>query len=169
MTMPRNEEFLWDTDKNSKEFSDKKPSIEEIVTILRQLSKILEIANSQNPELASSIGKLANILSRYRDKCTDDVLNSLTINTRIKSSKPIMKRRIPDLEINALTLEQIERLLESKEIGRVDLINIAATRFGMSKSELMKTKRTFIMERIKIAISNLRTIDIIGKQASGNK
>ena len=64
-------------------------------------------------------------------------------------------------------MEQIEKLLETKELGKSDLITIAASRFGMSKADLMKTRKEYIIEGIKTAITNLRTIDIIGKQASG--
>lgn len=169
MTIPRNEDFVGDFNKSPIEISGKKPSIGELVAVLRQLSKILELANSQNPELSNAVGKLANILSRYKDKSTDDVLNGLTIAKRMQSVKPLPKVRISESEVKTLTLEQIEKLLESEELGKADLITIAVIMFGMSKAELMKTKKTFIIEGIKTAISNLRTIDIIGKQASGEK
>ena len=70
-------------------------------------------------------------------------------------------------EILLSKVEQIEKLLESEELGKSDLITIAMSRFGMSKADLMKTRKTHIIEGIKTAITNLKTIDVIGKQASG--
>ncbi|MBI3041159.1 MAG: hypothetical protein HYY80_05895 [Chloroflexi bacterium] len=167
--MLRDEYFTGDSDKSPIEISSKKPSIEELISLLRQLSKMLELANSQNPRLSNAVGKLANILSRYKDKSIDDVLDSLTIAKRTQSVKRLSKARFSESEAKSLTLEQIERLLESEELGKSDLITIAVLRFGMSKAELMKTRKTYIIEEIKTAITNLRTLDTIGKQAAGNR
>jgi len=169
MKISTNEDFAGDCVKSSRKISGNKPSIEELVSLLRQLSKMLEVANSQNTELSNAVGKLANILSRYKDKPIDDVLGSLTIAKRTRTVKRSPKVKISESEAKSLTLEQIERLLESEEIGKSDLITIAVLRFGMSKAELMKTKKTSIVDEIETAISNLRTIEIIGKQASGEK
>lgn len=150
--------------------SSNKPNIEELVTILKEFSKILALANSQNPELSTAVGRLANILSRYKDKSTDEVLDSLTIG-RQKQVRPVSKasKAISESEAKSFNLEQIENLLESEDLNKSDLITIAVVRFGMSKADLMKTRKTYIIDGIKTAISNLRTLDIIGKQASGNK
>jgi len=169
MKISTNEDSAGDCVKNSIKILGNKPSIEELISLLRQLSKMLEVANSQNPELSNAVGKLANILSRYKDKSIDDVLDSLTIAKRTRTVKRLPKVKISESEAKSLTLEQIERLLESEEIGKSDLIAIAVLRFGMSKAELTKTKKTSIVDEIKTAISNLRTIEIIGKQASGEK
>jgi len=168
MKIPRNEDFAGDSVKSPVEISGKKPSIEELVAVLRQFSKVLELANSQNPELSNVVGKLANILSRYKDKSTDEVLDSLTIGKR-KQVKPVSKARkvISESEAKSLTLEQIEKLLESEGSSKSDLITIAVVRYGMSKADLMKTRKTYIIEEIKTAITNLRTLDTIGKQAAG--
>lgn len=169
MKIPSNEDLAGNSISNSTEITGKKSSIEDLVTILRQFSRILELANSQEPELSNAVGKLANIISRYREKSIDEVLDGLTIARRMRSAKPLPQVRISESEAKSLTSEQIERLLESEEIGKADLITIAMVRFGMSRAELMKTKKAFIIEGIRTAISNLRTIEIIGKQASGEK
>jgi integrase len=169
MKIPRDEDFVSDPIKNPIEISGKKPSVEELVAVLRQFSRILELANAQNTELSNVVRKLANIISRYRDKSIDDVLDGLTIVKRMRSVKPLPKVRISESEVKSLTPEQIERLLESGKLGKADLITIAVIRFGISRAELMKTKKPSIIEGIRTAISNLRTIEIIGKQASGEK
>lgn len=167
MNIPRNEDFGGKSINNSIEISGDKSSVEELSSLLRHLSKMLELANSQNPELSKAVGKLASILLRYRDKSIDDVLDGLTLSKRLKSVKQIAKTRISEAEAKSVTLEQIERLLESEELGKADLVTMAVSRFGMSKADLMKTKKAYIIEGMKTAISNFRTMDIIGKQASG--
>lgn len=167
MNSTRNKDFAGESVRSPIEISSKKSNIEELISLLRHLSKMLELANSQNSELSNAVGKLANVLSRYKDKSIDDVLDGLTLAKRIKSVKSISKARITESEAKSLSSEQIERLLESEEFGKSDLITIAVSRFGMSKADLMKTRKAYIIEGIKTAITNLRTIDIIGKQASG--
>jgi hypothetical protein len=167
MNIPRNEDFRGEPINNPKEIPSNEPSVEELSSLLRHLSKMLELANSQNPKLSYAVGKLANILLRYKDKSIDDVLDGLTLAKRLKSVKHIAEAKISESEAKSFTLEQIEKLLETKELGKSDLITIAASRFGMSKADLMKTRKEYIIEGIKTAITNLRTIDIIGKQASG--
>lgn len=167
MNIPRNEDFGGKSINNPLEISGDKSSVEELSSLLRHLSKMIELANSQNPELSKAVGKLASILFRYRNKSIDEVLDGLTLSKRLKSVKQIAKARIPEAEAKSLTLEQIERLLESDELGKSDLVAIAVPRFGMSKADLMKTKKADIIEGMQTAISNFRTIDIIGKQASG--
>ncbi len=166
MNTQRNEGFRGESN-NGPEISGKKPGIEELTSLLRHLSKMLELANSQNPELSKAVGKLANILSRYKHKSINDVLDGLTLTKKLKSVKPISEARISESEAKSVTLEQIERLLESEELGKSDLITIAVSRFGMSKADLMKARKEYIIEGIKTAITNIRTMDIIGKQASG--
>lgn len=168
MNIPIREDFAEHPIKYQTEIDNKKPTVEELSTILKQFSKMLEVANLQKPELSHAFFKLANILSRYKDKSINDVLDGLTIVKRTHSVKPSAKSKISESDITFLTLEKIEELLDSEDLDKYDLIVIATTRFGMSKADLMRMKKTYIVDRIKTAISHLRTIEIIGKQASGN-
>jgi hypothetical protein len=144
-------------------------TVKDLVTVLRELSNILALANSRNPELSISINKLANVISRYKDKPLDDVISSLTLGRRVSSTKTNVKPRkiVTESEAKSLTLEQIEKLLTSEDLSKADLTIIASVRFGISKAEVKKTKREIIIEEIKTAISNQRTIEIIGNEASG--
>ena len=146
-------------------------SVQELVTVLRELSKLLTLANEANPELSQAVGKLAKMLSRYRGRPINDVLNNLTIGKPKHRAYYISKtsRTISESQAKGFTLEHIERLVESERLSKLDLIAIAVGKFSMSKADLMKTKKIYVIESIKTAITNLRTIEIIGKQAAGNR
>jgi len=153
------------------EKSSQRLSIQELVTVLREFSKILVLANATNPELSEAVRRLANMLSKYKDRPIDDVLDNLAIQKRRHPVGPVLKtsKTISDSEAKAFTLEHIEQLIESERLSKSDLITIAMGKFGMSKADLMKTKKIHVIETIKTAITNLRTIEIIGKQAAGDR
>jgi hypothetical protein len=131
-------------------------------------SKILSLANARNPELAQAVAKLANTLSKYKDKPVDEILGNIIIQKPRHPTGYILKtsKTISESEARDFTLEHIERLLDSEKLSKSDLISIAAGRFGISKADLAKTKKDYVIDTLRTAISNLRTIEIIGKQAS---
>lgn len=149
--------------------SSQKLSIRQLVTVLKELSKVLVLANATNNEMSQAVRSLANVLLRYKDKQVDYVLNNLTLQKPRHTYGYILKtsKTISESEAKDFTFEHIERLLESERLSKPDLISIAVGKFGMSKADLMKTRKEYVVEAIRTAISNLRTIEIIGKQASG--
>jgi hypothetical protein len=169
MKISMNTFFPENSNNNSRETLSKKPSVEDVVLLLRQFSKLLELAESRKPELAIEILKLANILARYKEKTIDEVLEGLTLAQKKRPATKTLQSKISESQVQSLTLDQIESLLEKEDLDKSDLISIGVSRFGLSKSELLKTKKTSISEVIKTSISNLKAIDIIGKQASGKR
>lgn len=155
---------------DKREMSNQKLHIQELVVLLREFSKILSLANKTNPELAQAVAKLANTLSKYKDKPLGDILSNLIIQKPRHQTGYILKtsKTISESEAKDFTLEHVERLLGSGKLSKPDLISVAVGKFGMSKADLMKTRKEYVIEAIRTAISNLRTIDIIGRQASGN-
>lgn len=143
--------------------------VQELVVLLRELSKLVSLANPRNPELARAVSKLASALSKHREKPVDDVLGNIVIQKPRHRTGYILKtsKTISESEAKDFTLEHIERLLGSERLSKPDLISIAVGKFGMSKADLMKTRKEYVVEAIGTAITNLRTIEIIGKQASG--
>ena len=144
--------------------------MQELVVLLRELSKLLSLANPRNPELARAVSKLASTLSKYKEKPVDDILGNIVIQKPRHRTGYILKtsKTISESEAKDFTLEHIERLLESERLSKPDLISIGVGKFGMSNADLMKTRKEYVVEAIITAIGNLRTIDIIGRQASGN-
>lgn len=156
--------------KDNGERSSRKLHMQELVVLLRELAKLLSLANPRNPELAQAVSKLASTLSKYKDKPVDDVLGNIVIQKPRHPTGYILKtsKTISESEARDFTLERIERLLDLEKLSKPDLISIAVGKFGMSKADLMKTRKEYVVEAIRTAIANLRTIDIIGRQASGN-
>jgi len=157
-----------DISNDNREMSSRKLYIQELVVLLREFSKILSLANATNPELAQAVAKLANMLSKYKDKPVDEILGNIIIQKPRHPTGYILKtsKTISESEARDFTLEHIERLLDSERLSKSDLISIAAGRFGISKGDLTKTKKDYVIDTLRTAISNLRTIEIIGKQAS---
>lgn len=157
-----------DISNDNREMSSRKLYIQELVVLLREFSKILSLANATNPELAQAVAKLANTLSKYKDKPVDEILGNIIIQKPRHPTGYILKtsKTISESEARDFTLEHIERLLDSERLSKSDLISIAAGRFGISKADLTKTKKDYVIDTLRTAISNLRTIEIIGKQAS---
>jgi len=155
---------------DDREKSSQKIYVQELVVLLRELSKLLSLANPRNPELAQALSKLASTLARYKNEPVDDVLANIVIQKPRRPTTYILKtsKTIAASEAKDFTLEHIERLLDLEKLSKPDLISIAVGKFGMSKADMMKTRKEYVVEAIKTAIGNLRTIDIIGRQASGN-
>ena len=169
MKTKRNTFVSEDSTNNSREVFSRKPSVEDVVLLLRQISKLLELAASNKPELSMAILKLANVLTRYKGNSIDEVLEGLSFTQKRRKANKTLQSKISEAEVQTLNLDQIESLLEKNDLGKADLITVGVSRFGLSKSELLKTKRTSIVEIIKTSISNLKAIDIIGEQASGKR
>lgn len=153
---------------NDKELPGRKLNVEELVVLLKEFSKILSLANPTNPELAQAVADLAKVLSKYKGKPVKDILSSITIQKPRQSYRHISKtsKTISQAEAKDFSLEHVERLLDSERLSKSDLITIATGRFGISKADLTKMKRNYVIDTLRTSVSNLRTIEIIGKQAS---
>ena len=129
--------------KQDSDLSNKEVRVKDSVAVLKEFSYILALATSQNSSLSIAISKLANIISRYKDKPLDDVINNLTLGRRSSSIKNELKPQkiISELEARSLTVEQIEKLLASGNLSKSDLATIALVRFGISRAEVKKTKK----------------------------
>ena len=151
------------------EDSVKKLTTSDFVTVLREFSKLFSLPNANNFELSNAFKNLAKILSHHKDKPLDEVLCNITISIETRRNRHLSKEKTKFSTIDAsnFSLEHIESLLESGSLSKSDLVNIGIGKFSMSKADLMRTPKDYIVERIRTAISNIKTLEIIGERSAG--
>lgn len=140
----------------------------DIAVVLRNISKAFEKPKIANSEVSEALNKLSRLLMKYKDRPINDVLNNLDVVPPRKRGRKRVKLEnvINPEEAKSFTLEYIINLLENGNLSKSNLVNIGIGRFGMSRADLMKTKRERVVETLFTAIANIKTIDIIGNAAS---
>ena len=140
----------------------------DFITVLREFARLFSLPNANNSELSNAFKNLAKILSYHKDKPLDEVLSNINISTKTRRNRHLSKEKTKFSIIDAsnYSLEHVENLLESGNLSKSDLVNIGIGKFSMSKADLMRTPKDYLVERIRTAISNIRTLEIIGERAA---
>ena len=91
------------------------------------------------------------------------------VNTR-KSAPP--KRRTPathtalsGLSIDQLLLGELETLMQERSLPKADLVRIAAERFAIPRSKLLRMNREAVIAAIRSAAENEGALDVIARAA----
>jgi len=68
-------------------------------------------------------------------------------------------------DLESLPLNEVEKILNNRDYTKVQLIELGAKRFGISRSELSRRGRDGVLYSINVALENDRTLNIIAQEA----
>ena len=138
----------------------------DIVRYLSSLARMHKDPKTGNPELAEALQSLAKALRPYREQTLVELSKALKEKRRIQKAQ---RSESADEELakdwSNATLEEVEEALESERKTKQDLIMLGAGRFGISPSKLRQQTRIRLIESIRMAVSNERSLGTIAKQA----
>jgi hypothetical protein len=141
-------------------------SLSDLVEVLKQVAELYSSQRFGNPATSAALLRLARALGRFGDLDLDGALSRLDSTRR----KPARKRASPSgrlvgVNLSALPLDEVQKLIDELDIQRPELIRIGVERFALSRAALGRTKTAAIKDAVQVAARNERSLDAISRQA----
>ena len=142
-----------------------------VIDVVRYLSDLARLHSNEkigNDALSQGLRDVSKALRPYGQYHTSDLID-LTGNparrgpTRGGSSNA--RHRLPD-DLETMSHSDVERVLDDLRYTKVELVELGANRFGISRSKLARLPKVEAANAIRAALAHEKTLDLISQEAS---
>lgn len=140
------------------DFSSEKVSPIELARFLRGLANFYRDPQWGNAPLAKALHEVARNLTSQRESAK-------------RPARPQTRRKIAPLlsmdkwRFDGFDASEVTRFLNDLNNSKLDLIELAAIRFGIPRSKLMKLRTEEVRDRIRAALLHEDSLHIISEEA----
>ena len=141
--------------------------VEDVVRYLLRLASLEQDPRTGNVELSDGLHELVGVLKRYSQLPITELAAAVTKPGRKKEESNPGKRVKLELPSNleSLSAEGIERILANRGFTKLQLIDLGAQRFGISRSRLLRLGRDQVVDAVQAAVNHEKSIEIISEEA----
>ena len=137
----------------------KKLTSVEVGELLEGYAKILRVYNSEQEAAPAAITHLARLLKRHGSQPVE--LLSLAVKKRNGNNIPLAKRQ----EFKHLSLEEALVIIADEQTSREKLIQLAQSRFGISRSRLTKLRLEEAITIVRSAANHENSLNLLATNA----
>ena len=162
---------------DDKSLSDKKPSsqqaraegltVREVLQYMTALANLHANARTGNSLLKEALRDFTNALGPYagcRASELAHVLRDMRVRKHMGRATKTAKISLPS-ELEELSHERVEEILCEERYTKLQLIELGAHRFGISRSRLARINRSDVLATIRAAIDHERSLGVISQEA----
>lgn len=141
--------------------------IGDIIERLAVEAKLLADPRTGNPEMGDGLRVLAEALKPYRGRPVAELRVLLSATAMTSRRGPRARKPAAELPENlaALAEEEVDRILDDDKYMKKQLVELGASRFGISRSKLNRLSRPEAVTSIRAAMNNEGALAAIAHQA----
>ena len=148
------------------ESKDNYLSVGDLIQYLSRLEKLYKDDKTGNPKLSEGLRELVKALRPYMRLSIVDLTGALGEEKRSLrdnfSSQKAREPLPPDLE--TIPCDGIESII-GRKYSKVQLVELGARRFRISRSKLMRLDREGVLASIRSALDHEMSLDVISREA----
>ena len=152
---------------------DIEPSDDElrVIDVVRYLSDLARLHSNEkigNRALSQALRNVSKALRPYGKQRTSELV-SLTRDTG--RGNPTGRgpshggSRLPD-DLGTMSQTEVEQVLEELSYTKLELVEIGAGRFGISRSKLARLPKSEAIDTIRAALAHEKSLDLISREAA---
>ena len=141
--------------------------IGDLLRYLSGLGKLNKDPRIGNAELSEALRQLVGALKPHALRPIDeiaDVVSKRVSRRGRKASSEKPKVQLPS-ELRTLLDQKAEEILNDDRFTKSQLIELGTIRFGISRSRLMRLKKSGVNEAVRAALNHERSLDVISQEA----
>ena len=152
---------------HSKYPPDECNNMDDINDLLRSLENICRLSQ-KNSWIPVFVRELREVLHKYPSKDIQNLVEHLKErSTKPKGrSKRKARKKLGSEELTSMTLHDLKTLISDPNTDKEELLLIGQVRLGLPKGSNIKVKKEDLRSRIRAAIDNIETMEIIRKRAA---
>ncbi len=138
----------------------------DLVKYLSRLAGMQADARTGNPQMSDGLSRLAEVLKPFKSRTIDELPELLHASTGSKHHKSGTKPPIelpPDLA--SMAGEEVERILSDERYLKKQIVELGASRFGISRAKLSRLPGTEVINSIRAALEHERSLTAIADHA----
>ena len=142
-----------------------------VIDVVRYLSDLARLHASErigNGALSQGLRDVSKALRPYGRYRTSDLINLTGAAGRRKPTGRGQNHagsRLPD-DLAAMSQTDVERVLEDLSYTKLELAEIGANRFGISRSKLARLPKSAAIDTIRAALAHEKSLDLISREAA---
>ncbi len=141
--------------------------VDDIMELLRSLENICRLSQ-KNSWIPVFLRELREVLQKYPSQDVQNLVDHLKErSTRPKGRlKQQARKKLGSEELASMTLPDLKALISDPHIEKEELLLIGQVRLGLPRGSYSKVKKDDLRSRIRAAIDNIETMDIISERAA---
>ena len=129
----------------------------ELAVFLKRLATIYRSPNTGNLPLSNALNELASLI---RKRASEGGMSSKSGGPKARTDPPL------DLsKLKALDARGVEKFLADEGKTKLELVDLAAVRFSIPRSQLMRVRTSAVRQTIKDALLHEGSLAIISQEA----
>ena len=141
--------------------------VDDIMELLRSLESIC-LLSQKNSLIPEFLRELRGILQKYPSQDVQNLVDHLKErSTRPKRRlKQHARKKLGSEELSSMTLPDLKTLISDPQVEKEELLLVGQVRLGLPKGSYSKVKKEDLRSRIRAAIDNIETMQIISERAA---
>lgn len=140
--------------------------IRDLVKYFSNLATLNKDPRTGNSDLREALQVLNNVLRPHSNKSIKELSNIIekefTKSNETSCKSP--KATLPE-NLHILSEQEVDNILMDSKFTKLQLVELGAQRFGISKSRLKSLNKSEVYESIRAALNNERTLGVITQEA----
>ena len=137
----------------------------DLADLLQRLSSVFVAAPSGNTRAAKSLRRLAEVIRKAPPQSLEVIFSRPTSRRSRVPRATAYGAAFQDRALDQLDLSDVDEILALPDVPKVDLVRVAAERFGMSPSSLLRLNRDAVLASLRSAMANERALHLIADAA----
>ena len=142
-----------------------------VIDVVRYLSALARLHSNEkigNGALSQGLRDVSKALRPYGKYRTSELID---LAKKESGRKPTRRgqnaneSRLPD-DLSAMSQTEVEQILEDLSYTKIELMEIGAHRFGISRSKLARSPKREAIDTIRAALAHEKSLDLISREAT---
>lgn len=141
--------------------------VNDLVRYLSRLVNLYSDTKTGNPALSDGLRQLVNALRPHSKRPVPELVDMIrepSLRRLHKTSSKRVKVLLPS-DLEALSLEEVEKILDDEDYTKDQVVQLGVQRFGMSSSELVRQGKKNVLEAIRAALNHEKSLEVISMEA----
>lgn len=142
-----------------------------VIDVVRYLSDLARLHSSEkigNVALSEGLRNVSKALRPYGKYRTSELIGLTRDGGRRKPAGRGPSQdgpRLPD-DLSTMSQTDVEHVLEDLTYTKLELVEVGASRFGISRSKLARSPKNEAIDTIRAALAHEKSLDLISKEAT---
>ena len=148
--------------------SDDEVRVIDVVRYLSDLARLHSNEKTGNGALSEGLRNVSEALRPYGKYRTSELIGLTKDGAKRKPAGRALNHagsRLPD-DLSTMSQTDVEHVLEDLTYTKLELAEVGASRFGISRSKLARLPKNEAIDTIRAALAHEKSLDLISREAA---
>jgi hypothetical protein len=144
---------------------DSSLTVDDLIKYLSRLASLNGEYRTGNQDLSDGLQELARALRPHAGRTVSDFADQMKEMSRRPEATASKRKATLPASLESLSRDEIERMLNSENYTKTQIMEIGNRRFGIPESKLARASKKDALTTVAAALDHERSLEVIARQA----